>query len=238
MSVEICFSPNKIHLSEIESWLIDEVNKNNEGFYCNWSTIVRSFNDNKICTIIVDGVVAGFITYRIGDFVADIDIAEIKPNMRSLGYGRILIETLLNKLKKDGILVVQLYCSPQKSELAWSKMGFVRNLNVNEDPRIWMYIVLVKSLPLSYNIKSSDIIQLWDKEPHLCYADNYKWQWCVEYEINTQILSKPIIFPAHYDWQMSRIKGDVTIACDKVKRFTDRQIDEDGFIIIRELPLL
>ncbi|MCX2679390.1 GNAT family N-acetyltransferase [Galbibacter sp. EGI 63066] len=112
--------PNKKHLDCIERWLIDEKDTTNQGFYCNWNIILQAFAEKRM-SVITDNNAIGFVVYQMYDFMAVIDIIEIKPSEREKGFAKKLIKETLRFFKSKGVLVVQLFCSPENSEPFWKK---------------------------------------------------------------------------------------------------------------------
>ncbi|MEA3451526.1 MAG: hypothetical protein U9Q83_06435 [Bacteroidota bacterium] len=88
MNIKTVVKPLKKHISEIEKWLIEERNKTGDGFYCNWNVIENAIKENRIIVLTIDDFAIGFVTYRIDELIANIDIAEINPKYRKKEYGK------------------------------------------------------------------------------------------------------------------------------------------------------
>ena len=117
-------NPTEKHLAHIKNWLIEEWNKTNSGFYCHWNIIEDKFAKNNISVITENDFAIGFVVYRIYEFQAVIDITEIKPTEREKGIARKLISETLDYFKQKGVLVCELFCSPENSEPFWKRIGF------------------------------------------------------------------------------------------------------------------
>lgn len=234
----INLNPNENHLTNIEEWLIEEKNKFNEGFYCNWNIIREAFTEKRLNIITENDFAIGFIVYRISDLTAEIVIAEIKPTERRKGIAKELINGTLEYFRTKEILVTQLFCSPENSEPFWKKVGFLNFPEFPHNSQIRMYKPQIQTLELwnKSDLKNNEeVIELWNEEPHIAERINSKWKWELKYNSNTLILEKPIIFPAHYDWQICWRKGNLIIEKNKVKYFKTEEILNGNFIIIREL---
>jgi len=228
------FNPTESHFLEIESWLKEENKNGCFGFLCNLDTIERAFREGKLIVFLVNKRVVGFIVYTLDGFVVDIDIAEIKYSERKKGYGKQMVENFIESFKSSGVLAVKLFCESD-IKAAWESMGFIESPKFPHDNRIWMHRIVGDSAPLLTEEDLGEVIQLWNKEPYLSNEDNYSWSWKVEYEGESNCLSKPIIFPSSYEWKIAWNNGVCTDEGTKVKRFRGGEIDFSGFVIIREL---
>ncbi|MCX2679856.1 hypothetical protein OOZ15_07905 [Galbibacter sp. EGI 63066] len=83
--LKLNLQPNKKYLGYIEEWLIDEKNKTNQGFYCNWNIILQAFTEKRLSTITENDNAIGFVVYRVYNLIAVIDIVEIKLSERKKG---------------------------------------------------------------------------------------------------------------------------------------------------------
>lgn len=227
--------PNEKHIAEIENWLIDEWNKSNSGFYCNWNIISKKFAEKNVSVIAENDYAIGFVVYRIYEFHAVIDIAEIKPTERKKGVARKLINGTLEFFKKKGVLVAELYCSPENSESFWKRIGFENFPNLSHETKLNMFKPLVETLIPTENVKTDTTISLWNCEPYLADRVKAKWIWDLDFTIDDETLSRPIIFPVSYDWQVElKICGQMKLS-NKVKRFPVDLADYGRFMIIRKI---
>lgn len=238
MKYSVTFAPKKKHQEEIKEWLLEEDLETKQGFYCNWPIIEKAFLKHHVAVITENDLAIGFLYFIIGSKVVTIDIAEIKPKERKKGIGRLLINSCLEKFRKEGKLISELFCEPKSSEKVWKKLGFLNcPLNYLQDNKIRMYFPLVETS--SYAFSSEDeIIELWDHDPTNRTTVNSTWIWKIERKINSNELIKPIVHPAHYDWQICWRKRSHILELTQVKRFKSSEIEFDSFIIITELPII
>jgi len=235
---EVTINPSENHLNNIEEWLIEEYNRFNKGFYCNWNIITNAFTEKRLSVITENDIAIGFVVYRISDLTAEIDIAEIKPAERKKGIAKELINSTLDYFKTNGTLVTQLFCSPENSESFWKNMGFLNFPEFPHNSQIKMFKPLIQTLKLidlSESENDDEIIELWNEEPYRAERIEPKWKWKLNFKKDGFTLDKPIIFPAHYDWQICWRKGNLITEKDKVKYFKSEEILNSNFIIIRKL---
>jgi hypothetical protein len=101
-----------------------------------------------------------------------------------------------------------------------------------------MYISLTETLNTTISNDKEEFIELWDFDPIQRSVDNPTWSWKIERKNNRNELIKPIIHPAHYDWQICWRKGKEIYVLNCVKYFKFQEIYWSSFIIICELPNL
>lgn len=235
--LKLNLNPTQKHLADIENWLIEEWNKTNSGFYCNWNIIANAITENNLSVILENDYVIGFVVYRIHEFYAVIDIAEIKPSERKKGVAKKLINGTLEHFKQKGALVAKLYCSPENSEPFWKKIGFENFPELPHDTNINMFKPLVETLQPTEKTKSNSIIRLWNCEPYQTDYVNAKWTWELTFTTDNETLDKPIIFPTSNDWQVELIRNGEKVMSDKVKRFHVDLAHYGSFMIIQKLSL-
>ena len=233
--LKLNFNPTEKHLADIKNWLIDEWNKSNSGFYCNWNIIEDEFAENNVSIITENDCAIGFAVYRIYEFHAIIDITEIKPSERKKGIAKKLIDGTLEHFKLKGVLVCKLYCSPENSEPFWKRIGFENCPNLPHDTKINMFKPLVETLQPKENAETDTTISLWNCEPYLADRENAKWNWDLSFTADNETLMKPIIFPVSSDWQAELTKNGEKIITEKVKRFSVDMADYGSFMIIRKV---
>jgi len=238
MEYSVTFKPNKKHQEEINEWLLDEDLKTSQGFYCNWILIEEAFLQQQVAVITENDLAIGFLYFISGDRVVTIDIAEIKPKNREKGIGRLLFNCCLERFRKEGKMIVELFCKPKSSEKIWKKLGFLNSPhNYLKDNKIRMHYPLIETN--SNGLSSEDeIIELWDFDPTYRTTENPKWVWKIERKSNSNELIKPIIHPSHYDWQICWRNQDHIFELTQVKRFKGAKIEFGNFIIITELPII
>ncbi len=229
------FNPSEEHLNNIKKWLIEEWNKTNSGFYCNWNIIKHGFARNNVIVITKNDFVIGFIVYRAYDFQAIIDITEIKPTERKKGIARRLINDTLDYFKQKGLLVCHLHCSPENSESFWKRIGFENFPDLPHNSTINMFKPLIETLKPTEKAESDTNISLWNCEPYQANGEKAKWNWDLSFVEDNETLTKPIIFPVSSDWQVELTKNGQKVISEKVKRFPIDLADSGSFMIIRKL---
>ena len=73
--IQINITPTQTDLTKIEEWLIDEEREFNEGFYCNWNIIEKSFNNGELITLNLKKEPIGFLVWSKGEIYAEIDFS-------------------------------------------------------------------------------------------------------------------------------------------------------------------
>jgi GNAT superfamily N-acetyltransferase len=238
--IKISFKPKLDQLNEIEKWLIDERNSTGNGFYCNWNIIKSSYDEKKLAIISEDNRAVGFITWSYYvEFIATIEITEIKPTHRNRGLGKQLVSKLTQRLISKNFYVIKLQCSPSSSEPIWRHLGFTdfpKHDNWNRGNKE-LFKILVPHLEIQKNI-TCEYIELWNDEPYCTQKVNSTWKWNLSFKDGTRELEKPIIQPCHYDWRIRWANNNLIFKDEKVKRFGQDKIDFGGFLIIQKMPEL
>ena len=241
-NASISFNPSLINLSEIEGWLIEEDRKNNEGFYCNWKLIKKSFEEKCLAVISFNNSAIGFITWYESELVATIDICEIKPTERGKGYLKILFTEVCAFFLKKNIVTLSLECAPASSEVVWRKLGFI---DFPEMPKLGIYSdygnkklykVLISNVYENEEIiEGSETIELWNVEPHEKESIAPIWKTQISFQTNKNKLQKWIIFPCKPDLRIRWRKGNEIYKVSKVKYFQPERIEFGAFLIIKRL---
>lgn len=229
------FQPTKKHLNDIEKWLEKEWNKTHEGFYCNWNIIEESFEKGNLNVVTENSSAVGFVVYRVYDLTAVIDIVEIRASYRKNGLAKMLINGTLEFLKSNGVLAVELFCSPENSEPFWKKIGFKNFPLLPSESRINLYKTLVETTPISEKGKTKSKIKLWNCEPYQADKIEAKWIWDLDYISDNGTLDKPLIFPVAQDWQIQLLLNGEVMITDKVKYCGMDDGDYGSFMIIRNI---
>jgi hypothetical protein len=228
--------PTKTNFEDIRKWLIDEDRTLNKGFYCNWTIIEKAFNNNHLSTIEINNESVGFIAWSEGDIYAEIDIMEIKPELRFKGIGKEFFIKFSTSLKHQGFIAVKIFCSPPESERFWKKMGFIKfpDRGYTESDLVF-YKPLIDVQINSFEEVAENKIELWNVEPHQIRDNQPKWTW--NFETKDDKLLLPIIQPCNYNWNLRWSKNGKIIKEDKVKYFSTRKnkIDYSPFLYIKEL---
>jgi len=234
--IEIKFNPKKNSLLQIEEWLIKEYNEKREGFYCNWTTIIKYFEQKTLAVITLNNEAIGFVCWYNSNYVARIEIMEVSPIYRKQYFGHLLFNQLNQYFIKKGIYVISLACAPAESEKFWKKLNFIEfplhEHFIRNDKNLYRITIPTESEPLNIN---NEFIELWEAEQYLIKNEQPDKIWEVNYKEGSNQLINPIIFPAHHDWRIRWRKGNEIIIDDKVKYFGKNKIYFDRFIIITKL---
>lgn len=89
------------------------------GFRCNWDSVKKAWATDRaqLSVLVVQDQAIGFLD--------GMDILEIRPDMRSRGYGRILAEFMLKQEYDEGRSVIEIGMAPDSSKPFWTNgMGF------------------------------------------------------------------------------------------------------------------
>jgi ribosomal protein S18 acetylase RimI-like enzyme len=243
ITLKVDFKPSTDQLYQVKAWLIEEENTLSEGFFCNWRIIQDSFENQKICILLLGKKAIGFMTWFERDKVTTIQITEIRPGFRQLGYGRYLTNALTVKLAKQGFVVLELHCQPAKSEKAWKKLGFKQypdvegftDYNISDGKHL--YKILVPHLKPTKSKKEVATIELWNVEPYQIDKVSSLWKWHPKVNSHSSHLEKPLIFPAKRDWNIRWSENGIILREEKVKYFgKSADIDFTNFIVIEKLP--
>lgn len=126
MNSNIIFAPTEEHLQQLKAWLEAEYAEQGEGFFVNWDYIVRSFRNNEIYCLTVDGTAMAFLVWAkyAHDRSVQLEICAVHPAYRRQGLGRQLMEASLAKFKAEKYRFAELECMPKDSEPVWRSMGF------------------------------------------------------------------------------------------------------------------
>lgn len=238
----ISFNPTKKQLLEIRQWLQTEDAQSGEGFFCNWNSIKYSFDSKQMVIIETSGKVIGFMTWHFKQGSSTIQLAEIHPNFRKLGFCKLMLDQLSEKLVKLDVFALELHCQPEKSEQAWKKLGFKRFPKTSPftmyhtKGNIHLYKILAPCLSPTKTPNSQEAVALFDDEPYLTQSKKAIWRWNLCFNKNSRILKKPIIFPAKRDQRIQWSNGNEVVKDHKIKHFLKEDIDFGNFLIIKKLP--
>lgn len=217
-------NPNSEQLAEIKKFLFEEDKFNNDGFYCNWNIIEKSFNENRLFTFEVEETIIGFLTWTDYEekYVA-IDIMEINPKFRNKGFGKVLYYKAEEYFKTRDYLAIKLFCSPEISEMFWKKMEFIKFPNRGySEPELTYYKPLIKTKKISETSKLTNKIELWDLEPYQIKEQIANWTWNIEDN------KYPIFIPCNSNWNLRLTKNGQLVKEDKVKYFNKNKDNEIG----------
>jgi len=131
-------------LEFIKMWLKQEQIDTEEGFFPNWNIIEKVYQNNRLIVLIINDSACGFAVCR----KSGIDILEIHPDFRKRGYGRFLVQYIIDKAYEDDLSVVRIECEPETSIPFWKKMGFTVYETKELDKNYIGYKVLERKLTL------------------------------------------------------------------------------------------
>ena len=232
---KIEIQPSDSDIREIEKWFIDERKKYDDGFYCNWNIIEKSFNKNEVVSFKFNGENIGFAVWSQGDIYTEIDIFEIHPDFRKKGIGKIFYDKIENIFREKGSLAIKLFCEPRESEIFWRKMGFIKfPIRGYSESDLTFFKPIIDVCPLTDNSDCQNKIELWDVEPYQADRKSPRWTW--EIEIKDKKLIRPIIQACNVNWNIRWTKNGKSIKEDKVKYFSrENPIEFSPFMYIENL---
>lgn len=236
-NIKISFNPTQQDLNEISKWMVEEKNTpitNN----ANWPSISSAFESKLLIIATHQNKAVGFYTLSKGALTICIGVAEVKPDFRQNGIGKLLLESIIEKYVIQNFYALYLYCAPVASQIVWKKLGFKfypNNSTNDKSDKVQMYKILTPYLNTRQGTSKieNEIIEIWNDEPHLTQDDKPSWVWFLKYKKNTKVLQKPIVHFGHYEWRIRWRKGDNVYKDCKYKNF-DRENDEFQAMIITE----
>ncbi|MFO7734966.1 MAG: GNAT family N-acetyltransferase [bacterium] len=236
MANRINLSPSKTDLKIIEKRLIEEDSLYNEGFYCNWNIIEKSFESNKLITFESNAKIIGFAVYSKYNIYVDIDILEINRNYRKKGFGKIFLNEIAQEFTNQKIIAIRLFCQPQESEHFWRRMGFIKFPTTGYfESDLIFYRPLIEVTKSNGTLDNFNKLELWDVAPYQLTNNSPRWIWNLELSNNK--LEKPIIQPCNLNWNLRWTKNGEIVKEDKVKYFsnTENKIAFCPFLYVKEL---
>jgi GNAT superfamily N-acetyltransferase len=225
-------NPNQDQLTSIKSWLREEYEEKEAGFYGNWEAIEKAFENNRMVILAKDSEPVAFLTYRFEELTARIEIMEVHPNYRKKGYGRILFNDFIKIARESKAIVIDLYCSPEESQEFWESVGFELYPEMPHNrTKIWMYKPLVKTATVVEVSFDEEVLEL-----SYSNSDGINTPtWLVERHEVTDLLTKPIIFPVDDNWNICWRKGRTIFFNGSIIDFKESSISYGDFLIVREL---
>ena len=218
--LQINTKPTLENLAEIKNWLIQEYEETSNGFFCNWNIIENAFKNNELIILEKNKLIISFIVFTNNEMYIEIDILEVNPNQRKLGFGKIFFDKVCENFKKQNIKAVKLFCEPKESELFWKKMNFIKFPNIGYSISELTYFKPLIEINNSIIGSSKNKFELWDLEPYQIKDNKPKWTW--EIEANGRVF-KPIIQPCNSNWNLRLTINDNIVKEDKVKRFSSKE---------------
>lgn len=224
-------NPTIDHLQKIESWLIEESQMKNEGFYCNWQIIEKSFFNNQLLIFHSNQEPIVFACWNsCVDSYADIDIFAVHPHFRSKGIGKEFYKKIECFFKSKNYIAVKLFCSPTESEAFWKKMNFIKfpDRGYSESELTYYNLLIEVNNPMQSDDEIADKLELWDLEPYEVATQTPRWTWKISETEN------PVLQPCNPNWKLRLTKNGKIIRDDKVKYFDRKSLIELGpFLLIQ-----
>lgn len=156
------------------SWLRQEYERVDEGFYVNRNIIEKAHRAGELSVLLHhDG---GAIAFMVGW-----DILEVRPDMRGLGHGKTLAKHHIEQARSDGTCVLNIECNPPSSIPFWKKMGFTMFSEDDDDWESHAFMVLNKCFelpndlpPVSVSLSFFPESKMWksDTEPVVEFSPN------------------------------------------------------------------
>lgn len=93
-----------------------------KGFLCNWNLVQRSFarDPENVHVLRVDGAAVGFLD--------EMDILEVRPDLRGKGWGRLLADFMMKRAYEQGYSVAEIEVAPETALPFWTRMGFTPDI--------------------------------------------------------------------------------------------------------------
>lgn len=225
--------PTKEQLFELEKELKTEFETYNSGFYRHWDEIERAFNKNDIILFQSDSKIVGFVVVERDEIAVKIDLFQIIKPFQNKGLGGLFYKLVFDLLKREQYKVIHLH-AVNDSQSFWVNHGFIKVENTGKwsIPEDTYFKTFVDTSIPNDNIDSSNKIEIWNSQ---LVRDDEKANWAFDASENF----KPIIFPAHGDWQMKWTKNGIVKYCDGIKylgRGKGFTIHYSPFVYIEKLP--
>ena len=151
-----------------------------------------------------------FMSYDRHNFISTIELSEVRPDMRNIGIGGLLLENALHYLKKNEIIGVELYHTSEGSQRHAQKHGFENLMKVN-DTLSWMFRPLI---PIrSQRQVSGRMFVIWTND----YGDTSKYPdktWPID-----EVTKLPILTYCYKDWIVGLMENKKVVSSDKAKRY-------------------
>lgn len=237
-NIKVSFNPKQKHLDEISKWMVEEkkmpISSNG-----NWPSIAYAFQNKNLVIATHKNNTVGFYTLSSLDLTVSISVAEVKPNYRKKGIGKLLLEEIIKKYENQNTYALYLFCAPESSQRIWKKLGFKHfpnNTSNDRSDKIEMYKI-IKPYLKSRNSKfknKNEIIEIWNEEPCRTNDENPTWVFNLKYKKKTKILKKPIVHFGDFDWRIRWRRGKEIYKDCKYKYF-DRNNEEFSCMIIEKL---
>ena len=236
-NIKITFNPKQENLKEIEDWMVEEkkipITENG-----NWESIIYAFENKKLVIATQKGKTVGFYTLSFYKYAISIGVAEVNPNYRNKGIGKLLLDKIIEKYSAKDIYALHLFCAPESSQKIWKKLKFKyypNNSSNTRSQKIEMYRIIKTNLNCSNKIENEidEVIEIWNDEPYKTEKVQPTWIWKIKYLKNSSVLKNPIVHFGHHKWRIRWRKGE-TIYKDCKYSYFDNKNEEFSCIVIKE----
>ena len=251
-NIQISFKPKQKHLDEIAEWMIEEKKtpiRNN----ANWPSIINAFEKKNLVIATHKNKAVGFYTLSDDNLTVSISVAEVDPNYRKKGIGKLILKEIIKNYAHKEVYALKLFCAPRTSHKIWKKLGFKyfpnnskndrfeKNQNMFDEnygkDKLEMYKIIKPYLkPRKINPNSkNEIREIWNNEPLFFENKNPTWTWNLKYIKKTNKLEKPIVHFGCHKWRIRWRKENEIYKDCKFKHF-DSNNSEFSCMIIKEMP--
>lgn len=237
-NIQISFNPQKANLDEIENWMFEETKL--ETFQNgNWPAVEFAFDKKRLVIAIIGEKTVGFYALSRIDLTASIYLAQVHPDFRNKGIGKFILEEIIRQLENTNTYAIDLYCSPESSQIVWKRLGFdyfPENSEKNRFEKPTMYKIIKPFLKPCLNKigNENEVIEIWNDKEHKAYNKEPTWIWELEFVNDTRKLRKPIVHFGDCEWRIRWRKGEI-IFKDCVYKNFNKNNDCFSCIIITEL---
>ena len=122
-ALTISFFPTTQNLARIANWIQEESTLPLDQI-SNWKAIKSSFKRRELVVALIKNNPVGFFALLKGDHSILIMVAEVRRTYRRCGIGRKILNAVIESIKDENVLQLELMCEPPSSEIIWKKMGF------------------------------------------------------------------------------------------------------------------
>lgn len=122
-TLTLSFFPTTQHLAGIANW-IQEQSAAPLNEISNWKAIESSFKRRELVIALINDNPVGFFALLKGGDSVLIMVAEVRREYRRRGIGRKILNAMIESVKDEHVLQLELMCEPRSSEIIWKKMGF------------------------------------------------------------------------------------------------------------------
>lgn len=232
-------TPTKEELDIVNQWLYQEYVSNNKlyGFYCNWNLIEEGVNEQRVIVCSFKNKPIGIVLWSEYEGCAKIDIFVIQQSKRAQGFGAVFVTMLSDYFQKINAFVIKLFCEPEKSISFWrDKLNFIQYPKRGySESSLTLYKPLVLITPCTNVLDAPCRLELWNVEPYESKKIPPRWVW----EIDSDLINRPILQPCNSDWNLRFIKNNVVVKEDKVKYFGSKahSCERGDFLYINNIEI-